>query len=118
MHRLKIIAAVVTMWSVGSLAPAYSQDQPMASGISDKKLDQAAAAITRVDKVQKSYQQKLEQARPNERDRVVAEADNALAKAVNDQGLSIDEYDAIIRTAQNDPAVREKLLQRLDAQKP
>ena len=114
MHRLKIMAAVVSMLSVGSLAPAYSQDQPIA----DKKLDQAAAAIARVDKVQKSYEQKLEQARPNERDRVVAEANNALAKAVKDQGLSIDEYDAIIRTAQNDPAVREKLLQRLDAQKP
>jgi hypothetical protein len=117
MHRLKIIAAVVSMLSVGSLAPAYSQDQPIASGISDKKLDQAAAAVVRVDKIQKSYQQKLEQAKPNERDRVVQEADNALAKAVTDQGLSIDEYDTIIRTAQNDPAVREKLLQRMDAQK-
>jgi hypothetical protein len=79
-------------------------------------LDQAAAAIVRVDKVQKSYQQKLEQAKPNERIRVVTEANNALAKVVKDQGLSIDEYDAIIRTAQNDAAVREKLLQRLDAQ--
>jgi hypothetical protein len=117
MHRLKIIAVIVSMLSVGSLAPAFSQDQPMASSISDKKLDQAAAAVVRVDKIQKSYQQKLEQAKPNERDRVVQEADNALAKAVTDQGLSIDEYDTIIRTAQNDPAVREKLLQRMDAQK-
>jgi len=116
MHRLKIIAAVVSMLSVGSLAPAYSQDRPMASGISDKKLDQAAAAIVRVDKLQKSYQQKLEQAKPNERDRVVQEAEKAVTKVVTDQGLSIDEYDTIIRTARNDPAVREKLLQRMDAQ--
>jgi predicted ATPase with chaperone activity len=117
MHRLRIIATVVSMVSVGSLAPADSQDRPMTSGISDTKLDQAAAAIVRVDKLQKSYQKKLEQAKPNERDRVVHEAENALTKAVTDQGLSIDEYDRIIRIARNDPAVREKLLQRMDAQK-
>ena len=116
MPRLKTITAVVGVLLVVSLSPAYPQDQPMTS-ISAQKLDQAAAAIVRVDRVQKSYHQKLEQAQPNERDRVVTEANNALAKAVKDQGLSIDEYDAIIRTAQNDPAVREKLLQRLDAQK-
>ena len=116
MHRLKIIA-VVSMLSVGSLAPAYSEDRPVASGISDKKLGQAAAALVRVDKLQKNYQQKFEQAKPNERERVVREAENALAKAVTDQGLSIDEYDTIIRTARNDPAVREKLLRRMDAQK-
>jgi Skp family chaperone for outer membrane proteins len=117
MYQVKIIAAIVSMLSVGSLAAAYSQDRPMPSGIPDKKLDQAAAAIVRVDKLQKSYQQKLEQAKPNERDRVVQEAENAVTKAVTDQGLSIDEYDTIIRTARNDPAVREKLLQRMDAQK-
>ena len=116
MHRLKTIAAIVGVLSVLSLAPARSQNQPTTSGISDKKLDQAAAAIVRIDKLQKSYQQKLEQAKPNERDRVVQEADNARAKAVTDQGLSIDEYDTIIRTAQNDAALREKLLRRMDAQ--
>jgi len=34
-----------------------------------------------------------------------------LEKAVTDQGLSVDEYNNIIRTAQNDPKVREKLTQ-------
>jgi hypothetical protein len=36
-----------------------------------------------------------------------------LEKAVTDQGLSVDEYNSIIRTAQNDPTVREKLTQRI-----
>ena len=117
MHRLKTIAASLGVLSLVSLAPAYSQDQPAMSGISETKLDQAAAAIVHVDKLQRSYQQKLEQAPPDERDRVVEEADNALVEAVKDHGLSIDEYDTILQTAQNNAAVREKLLQRLDAQK-
>ena len=41
------------------------------------------------------------------------EANDALTKAVTDQGLSVDEYNSIIRTAQNDPTVREKLTQRI-----
>lgn len=117
MHRVKAIAASLGVLAAVSLAPAYSQNQPMPPGISDTKLDQAAAALVHVDKLQRSYQQKLEQAQPDERDHVIEEADNALAKAVTDHGLSIDEYDAIMQTAQNDPSVREKLLQRLDAQK-
>ena len=117
MHRVKAIVASLGVLAAVSLAPAYSQNQPMPPGIPDTKLDQAAAALVHVDKLQRSYQQKLEQAQPDERDHVIEEADNALAKAVMDHGLSIDEYDAIMQTAQNDPAVREKLLQRLDAQK-
>jgi hypothetical protein len=34
-------------------------------------------------------------------------------KAVTDQGLSVDEYSTILQVAQNDPQVRDKLLQRL-----
>ena len=117
MHRVKTVVASLGVMAVLSLASAYSQNQPTPSGISDTKLDQAAAAIVHVDKLQRSYQQKLEQATPDERDHVIEEADNALEKAVKDHGLSIDEYDTILQTAQNDPAVREKLLQRLDAKK-
>jgi Domain of unknown function (DUF4168) len=117
MHRLKTIVAFFGFVSAASLAPAYSQDQPATSGISDKQLDQAAAAIVHVDQLQRSYQQKLEQTPPDERDHVIEEADNALLNAVTDQGLSVDEYDTIMETAQNDPAVREKLLKRLDARK-
>ena len=113
MPRLKTIAVVMGVLSVVSLSPAFSQNQPTAPGISDQKLDQAAAAIARVDSLHKSYQQKLTQTPPNEQDRVKAEAGNALQKAVTDQGLSIDEYNTILKTAQADPAVRDKLLQRL-----
>ena len=46
MHRLKSIAAIAGVLALLSLAPAYSQDQPTAAGISDEKLDQAAARTT------------------------------------------------------------------------
>jgi hypothetical protein len=117
MHRVRTIAAIVGMLSVVSLTPAYSQGQPTTAGISDQKLDQAAAAMARVNSLHKSYQEKLTQAPPDQQNSVIAEANNALQKAVTDQGLSVDEYNTIIKSAQNDPAVRDKLVQRLAAPK-
>jgi hypothetical protein len=36
-----------------------------------------------------------------------------MKKAVTDQGLTVEEYTDIVNVAQKDPAVRDKLLRRL-----
>ena len=94
------------------------QTQPLqtpspAASISNEKLDAAAAAIGQVSTVRKSYESKIAAARPSDKQRLTKEANDALQKAVTDQGLSVDEYNSIIRTAQNDPTVGEKLTQRI-----
>jgi hypothetical protein len=81
--------------------------------IPDKKLDQAAAAVKRVSTLRDSFEQKLAQAPEDQKKKVVDEADDAMAKAVTEQGLSIEEYTTIMQVAQNDPVVRNKILQRL-----
>ena len=48
-----------------------------------------------------------------DKERVVKEGTEALAKAVTDSGLSVAEYSAILEVAQDDPVVRDKILQRL-----
>jgi hypothetical protein len=101
---------------------ANAQDQSPAPGVSDKsanisdqKLDAAAAAIERVAILKQDYQQRIAAAAPTDKERVLNEAVGALKKAVNDQGLSIEEYDSILEVAQNDPDVREKIRQRIRA---
>jgi hypothetical protein len=81
--------------------------------IPDHKLDAVAAAARRVVALSDNYEQKLATASDAEKEKIVDEANDAIAKAVTDQGLSIDEYVSIMKTAQNDPAVRDKLVQRL-----
>ena len=93
-------------------SPPSTLGQPSAN-IPDKKLDAAAAAIDQVSEVKKDYQQKIEQAPPAEKARLSGEGNAALAKAVTDRGLTVAEYNSILQTAQNDPAVKTKLLQRL-----
>lgn len=91
--------------------PAAAQAQP--AEISDQKLDAAAAALEKVNDIKRSYEQQLTSAAPAEQERIVTEANTALSKAVTDHGLSVEEYNSIIKVAQNDPQVRQKILQRV-----
>ena len=95
---------------VQSPSPGLSDPSP---NIPDQKLDAAAAALGQVATIKENYQQQLEAAAPSDRERIVGEANNALVKAVTDQGLSVEEYNSILVVAQNDPEVREKILQRI-----
>jgi hypothetical protein len=81
--------------------------------IPDKKLDAAAAAAKKVSVIKNKYDQQLAQAPVAEKQRLEGEAGDAMAKAVIDQGLSIEEYKTILQVAQKDPVVRDKLLQRM-----
>ena len=83
------------------------------SAIPDQKLDAAAAAIERVASLKQDYQQRIAAAAPADKEGVLNEAIRALAKAITDQGLLVEEYDSILEVAQNDPDVREKIRQRI-----
>jgi hypothetical protein len=118
----------LTLTAAGLLAmPAAHAQQQSPSGpsvttpsptttptvIPDKKLDAAAAAVKKVTVIKNNYDQQLAQAPVDEKKRLQGEAGDAMAKAVTDQGLSIEEYTTILTAAQKDPAVRDKLLQRM-----
>jgi hypothetical protein len=52
-------------------------------------------------------------ASPDDQDKIAEEAHAAMQKAVTDQGLSVDEYNSIVQTAQNNPSVRDQIMKRL-----
>jgi len=85
-----------------------------APDLSDQKLSAVAAAVERVVSLRKDYGQRLAKAEePAEKERIVAEANNALTKAVTEQGLSVEEYASILDKARDDPELQGKLLQRI-----
>jgi hypothetical protein len=89
------------------------QEQSPSPTIPDEKLTAAAAALGEVTSIRQSYERKIAEAPQPDKQRVTDEAKNALKKAVTDHGLSVDEYNTILRTAQNDPTIRQKLAQRI-----
>ena len=75
------------------------QQPPASPSISDQKLNAAAAAMEHVASLQQTYQQQIAAAPPAEKQRITGEANNALMKAVTDQGLSVEEYRSILKVA-------------------
>jgi hypothetical protein len=113
---MSLLCATVAVAQTPAPAAPPEKTTPKAATpapISDKKLDATAAAVKSVSAIRQSYEQKVAQASGAEKGRLVDEATNAMTKAVTDQGLSVDEYTSIIEVAQNDPDVRNKLLQRM-----
>jgi DNA-binding transcriptional regulator YbjK len=116
-----LAAALVTVVWLHSVPAANAQAQPQAPGtagqaenIPDQKLDQAAAAIERMARVKQEYQQRIsKEASPDAQQKLADEGNNAMEKAVTDQGLSVQEYSTILEVAQNNPVVREKIIQRI-----
>jgi hypothetical protein len=92
---------------------APAEQAPNATAIPDQKLDATATALQRVTDVRRTYEEKLSSASGDEQQRIVSEANDAMSKAVTDQGISLAEFDSIIRVAQSDPDLREKILQRV-----
>ncbi len=96
-----------------STPPTAKPNRTAPADISEQKLDAAAKAVKNVSTIRDSYEQKLVKAPADQKAKLADEASDAMAKAVTDQGLSVEEYTNIIEVAQNDPTVRNKLLQRL-----
>jgi hypothetical protein len=87
---------------------------PTPANIPDDKIDAVAGAVKSVSAVMESYDQKVARAPAADKQRLIDEADDAMTKAVTKHGLSIEEYTAIIRVAEKDPVVRDKLLKRMN----
>jgi hypothetical protein len=97
-----------------SSGPSAGAPAARAPQITEQKLDATAAAFGRIMELQRAYRQRLAEASTvPDQQRIAAEINDAVAKAVNDQGLSLEEYTSILEVAQSDPDVREKVLQRI-----
>ena len=99
-------------------SPSASPQPGQSANISDEKLSAAAAALQRLVGIKQDYEQRLAAAKDSDKQHLLDEANLALTKAVTDQGLSVEEYTAIMVVAQNDPQLREKILQRLPQAQP
>jgi hypothetical protein len=109
-----LISSPATAQGQGPASPAPPADRSAPSqAIPEQKLDAAALALQKVVDLKQDYQRRIDAASEPDKQGIADEAKGALAKAVTDQGLSVEEYTAIIVIAQRDPQVREKILQRL-----
>lgn len=119
-RRLTFAAATLAIAFVPAVPALSAEEQPQTQApdtiqqdIPDQKIDAAATAMQQVASLKQTYQQRYDTAPPSDKERIANEASAALTKIVTDNGLSIEEYSEILVTAQNDPVVRGKILERI-----
>jgi hypothetical protein len=88
-----------------TMAPA-----PSDATISDGTIGKAGAALRDVAKLQQKYQGKMESATPDQKQGLSAQANAEAVQAIQSHGLSVQEYSTVVRTAQTNPQVKQRLL--------
>jgi hypothetical protein len=92
-----------------NMAPNGATTGPAAS-IPDGTIGKAGAALRDVAKLQEKYQGKMEQATPDQKQGLSEQANAEAVQAIQSHGLSVQEYSSVVRTAQNNPQVKQRLL--------
>ena len=80
------------------------------ASISDGTIGKAGAALRDVAKLQQKYQGQMESASPIQKQGLSEKANAEAVQAIQSHGLSIQEYSTVVRTAQNNPQVKQRLL--------
>jgi hypothetical protein len=116
---LASLVALALLASPVALAPAVAQEQqepqavpvPDAAPVDETKLRSFAVAYLEVSKVAQTYQPQLQAATdPQEQQRIQAEAANGMVQAVeNAEGITIEEYNLIVNSAQADPGLAQQI---------
>lgn len=84
--------------------------------VSEQKLNQFAKALNMVAKLDAKYRPQIEkEANADQQQKIAQQAQQEMIKAVNQAGLSVEEYNALTAKLQQDKAMQEKLRQKLQS---
>lgn len=119
----KVIPLGVALGAALALAPAAALAQSdqapsgrvpstgsSAGALSDGTINKAGAALRDVAQVQEKYQGKMDTASPAQKQSLSEQANAEAVQAIQSHGLSVQDYTNVVRTAQNNPQVKQRLL--------
>lgn len=122
LHSRAMLAAVGMTVAAAFSAPAFAQTDTQqtepsmqektapSESFDDAKLESFAVAFLQVDKVRQEYTPKMQSASEGDQQKIQTEAGQKMIKAVEDaEGISVDEYNTIIQSAQADPELAQRV---------
>ncbi|MGE6995960.1 DUF4168 domain-containing protein [Pseudomonas sp. NPDC047961] len=108
-----------------SQASAQEASQPQApqaapamqaSDISDKKLEKFADSLSEIMEIRQDFTAKLEKTGdPAEAQQLQQQANEKMMETVENNNLSIEEYNAINQAVQNNPQLRDKVISMIQS---
>ncbi|ASY65552.1 hypothetical protein SJ05684_b45700 (plasmid) [Sinorhizobium sojae CCBAU 05684] len=99
--------------------PAQGQTGATSAPVSEEKLEAFAVAYLQVDKVRQEYSAKIgAETDASAKEKLQTEANQQMVKAVEASPISVEEYTSILTAAQNDPALANKVQEKLQTSQP
>jgi Tfp pilus assembly protein PilE len=111
----KLVAGAALCLAPGMALAASDMTSPSQAApttqIPETIINKAGAALRDVAQLQEKYQPKMDSAGSEKAKQGLSEQANAEAvQAIQSHGLSVQEYSTVVRTAQSDPQVKQRLL--------
>src|SRR4051794_4365348 len=79
--------------------------------VSDDLVAKVGAAVSKVVVIQQSYAARAQaDGSPDYREALADEAEREAVQAIDDQGLSVEQYNTVLNAAEGDPGLEERLL--------
>jgi hypothetical protein len=110
------IAATAALLIAGAL-PAAAQQQQMPAApaqqgqLSDAMVTKVGTALRHVSVIRRQYTQRAQAANSQQEQQAIsAQARDEMAKAISDQGLSVQQYDQAIQMAQHNDTLKQRLI--------
>ena len=109
------LAPALALAAPDQMSPAQAPSPSVAPGapgapIPDGTIGKAGAALRDVAKLQQKYQGRMDSATPEQKQGLSEQANAEAVQAIQSHGLSVQEYSTVVRTAQNNPQVKQRLL--------
>lgn len=123
----RISASLLALFMAAGASQAMAQEasQPQApqaapavqaADISDKKLEKFADSLGEIMEIREDFTAKLEQTGdPAEAQQLQQQANEKMMETVENNDLSIEEYNAINQAVQNDPQLRDKVVSMIQS---
>ncbi len=113
-----VLFAGYGLQAAGNTAPAAPAEQSSVGyhGFSEQKLNAFAAAYVKVAKIYSRHAEQIEMAEnPEQAYQAQATIEKSAAQAIQEEGLSPDEYNAVVRTINENPALGRTVAQKIRA---
>lgn len=91
------------------------QQQPAQQDIQpdEEQLESFVVATVRIINIQQQAQQEMQAAEPEQQEQVRAQALQEIVAAVENEGLTVDEYNGIVQQVESDPELGQTVQQRI-----
>jgi GTP1/Obg family GTP-binding protein len=114
--RVGVVPAAMLATAMALPAAAQQPSGPPSGAVSganmsDATVSKVGAALRQVAQIKETYSQRLQSANtPMQKQDISKQASGAAVTAITQQGLTIDQYNQVIRAAQSDPALKQRVL--------